>query len=180
MAGRTAAAAGSCRSCWLSQERSAPSPSRTFCCGLCLTFAEDQKKQTGMERSGPTPCSAAWPGGSGCGTPPLLDCITSHLRAAASLFIRGLRMCDDSMSQLTLFGCTASAVVTQAHIHGDDSPTQYFTHWPLDLRPSYARSLIPSPCKTVDQNPPPLKGWGRPAPSQCELNLLGRPWGLAG
>ena len=30
-----------------------------------------------------------------------------------------------------------------------------FTHWPLDGRPSYARSLVPTPSKTVDQTPPP-------------------------
>ena len=30
-----------------------------------------------------------------------------------------------------------------------------FTHWPLDGRPSYARSLVPTPPKTVDQTLPP-------------------------
>ena len=30
-----------------------------------------------------------------------------------------------------------------------------FTHWPLDGRPSYARSLVPTPSKTVDQTLPP-------------------------
>ena len=29
-----------------------------------------------------------------------------------------------------------------------------FTHWPLDGRPSYARSLVPTPSKTVDQTLP--------------------------
>ena len=64
-AGRTAAAAGSGWSCWLSQERSAPSPSRVLCCRLCPTSQERKKK--GMERSGPTPCDfplSAWPAGS--------------------------------------------------------------------------------------------------------------------
>ena len=32
---------------------------------------------------------------------------------------------------------------------------QSFTHWPLDGRPSYARSLIPTPSETVDQTFPP-------------------------
>ena len=31
----------------------------------------------------------------------------------------------------------------------------FFTHWPLDGRPSYARSLVPTPSKTVDQTLPP-------------------------
>ena len=64
LAGRTAAAAGSCWTCWRYQECSAPSPSRVLCCRLCLTLAE---KKTGMERSGPKPsafCWAGWPGGS--------------------------------------------------------------------------------------------------------------------
>ena len=40
-----------------------------------------------------------------------------------------------------------------------------FTHWPLDARPSYARSRVPTPSKTVEPPPPPpLMGWGRPAP----------------
>ena len=52
-----------------------------------------------------------------------------------------------------------------------------FTHWPLDGRPSYAGSLVPTPSKTVDQTLPPLMGWGRPAPLLCELNVLGRPCG---
>ena len=30
-----------------------------------------------------------------------------------------------------------------------------FTHWPLDGRPSCARSLVPTPSKTVDQTLPP-------------------------
>ena len=56
MAGRTAAAAGSCWTCWRSQQCSAPSQSRvSVCCRLCLTFTE--KINTGMERSGPTPCA---------------------------------------------------------------------------------------------------------------------------
>ena len=37
LAGRTAAAAGSGWTCWLSQECSAPSLSRVLCCPLCLT-----------------------------------------------------------------------------------------------------------------------------------------------
>ena len=52
-----------------------------------------------------------------------------------------------------------------------------FTHWPFNARPSYARSLVPTPSKTVDQTPPALMGWGTPAPLCCELNLLGRPCG---
>ena len=38
LAGRTAAAAGSCWACWRSQECSAPSPSRVLCSRLCLIF----------------------------------------------------------------------------------------------------------------------------------------------
>ena len=50
-----------------------------------------------------------------------------------------------------------------------------FTHRPLDARYSYARSLVPTPSKTVDQTPPPTPmEWRRPAPLRCELNLLGR------
>ena len=44
LAGRTAAAAGSCLTCWLSQECSAVSLSRVFCSRLCLTFAEKRKQ----------------------------------------------------------------------------------------------------------------------------------------
>ena len=47
-------------------------------------------------------------------------------------------------------------------------------HWPLDGRPSYARSLFATPSKTLDQT---LMRWERPAPLRCELNLLGRPCG---
>ena len=60
-AGRTTAAAGSVWTCWLSQERSAPSRSRVVCCRLCL--ASQEKKKTGMERSVPTPSAfrrAGW------------------------------------------------------------------------------------------------------------------------
>ena len=60
-AGWTAAAAGSGWTCWLSQERSAPSPSRVLCCRLCLTSQE--KKETGNQRSSPTPSAfrrAGW------------------------------------------------------------------------------------------------------------------------
>ena len=35
-------------------------------------------------------------------------------------------------------------------------PSPPFTHSPPDVRPSFARSLVPTPFKTVDQNPPPL------------------------
>ena len=69
LARSTAAAAGSCWTCWRSQECSALSPSRLLCCRLCLS----QKKKSGMERSGPTPSDfhrAGWPGGSCTGGVP--------------------------------------------------------------------------------------------------------------
>ena len=44
--GRTAAAAGSCWTCWLSQERSAPSPSWVLCCRLCLTAQGRKREKT--------------------------------------------------------------------------------------------------------------------------------------
>ena len=71
MAGRTAAAAGSCWTCWRSQERIAPSQSRALCCRLCLAFTGE--KRAGMERSGPTPSAllrASLPSGSGTGGAP--------------------------------------------------------------------------------------------------------------
>ena len=36
---------------------------------------------------------------------------------------------------------------------GTHSPTQSFTHWPLDVRPRYALSLVSTPSKTVDRTP---------------------------
>ena len=107
-------AAGSGGSCWRSQECSAPSLSRAFCCQLCLTF-EDEKKP-GMERRGPTTTafrSAGWPGGSDTGgapaaagwsrqcsgTPLLLDRITLHSRACACLYICGITMCSDWLAR---------------------------------------------------------------------------------
>ena len=44
LAGRSAAAAGSCGSCWRSQECSSKSPPRGLCCLLCLTFAKKKKQ----------------------------------------------------------------------------------------------------------------------------------------
>ena len=68
LAGRTAAAGGSCWTCCQSQECSALSPSRVLCCRLSLTLTG--KNKTGMERRSPTPWSfafrrAGWPGGCG-------------------------------------------------------------------------------------------------------------------
>ena len=48
-AGRTAAAAGSGWTCWLSQERSAPPPSRVLCCRLCLTSQGKKKSRHGKK-----------------------------------------------------------------------------------------------------------------------------------
>ena len=58
LAGRTAAAAGSCWTCWRSQECSAPSPSRVLCCRLCLTLTEKKKKQAWKEVARHPPLSA--------------------------------------------------------------------------------------------------------------------------
>ena len=81
-------------------------PSRVLYCRLCLTFAEGKirhgKKWLHTLRFSPgrlalrerhrrSICCCN-------GTPLLLDCITLHLRACASLSTRGLRMCADSMT----------------------------------------------------------------------------------
>ena len=69
LAGRTAAAAGSGRSCWRSQECSAPSPSRVLCFRLCLQA--DPWRRRGRNKHGkkwpytPRFSSAGRPGGSG-------------------------------------------------------------------------------------------------------------------
>ena len=107
MAGRTAAAACSCWTCWRSQECSAPSLSRVICCRPCLTFTG--KKRIGIERSGPTPSAfrrASWPGGSGTGGAPTAAagrhcCWTAaeHMHVLVCIFIwsRSVRRLDDSL-----------------------------------------------------------------------------------
>ena len=55
-----------------------------------------------------------------------------------------------------------------------------FTHWPLNWRPSYAWSLVPTPSKTVDQTLPPWwdgEGWSLYSVS---WTCLDSPVGLAG
>ena len=64
----------------------------------------------------------------------------------------------------------SAAPLAQSSPKHTHSLNQSFAHWPLDVRPSYARSLVPTPSKTVNQTPPRAPLW-------CELNLLGRPCG---
>ena len=49
--------------------------------------------------------------------------------------------------------CSA-ATLAQSSANHTQSPTLSFTYWPLDVRPSYALSLVPTPSKTVDQSLP--------------------------
>ena len=57
--------------------------------------------------------------------------------------------------------CLAAQLAQWSHQH-IHLPTQSFTHCPLDVRPSYAWSLVLTPSKTVDQTLPPWSdGEGR-------------------
>ena len=81
--------------------------------------------------------------------------------------------------QTPLPGLACSAAMpAQSSSKHRHSPSPHFTHSPPDVRPSFARSLVPTPFKTVDQNPPPPSdGMGKACTLRCELNLLGRPCG---
>ena len=65
MAGRTASAAGSCWTCWGSQECSAPSPSRVLCGRLCLTYSvlhmKKNEKEKAWKEVARHPPHFAWP-----------------------------------------------------------------------------------------------------------------------
>ena len=208
MAGRTAAAAGSCCSCWRSQQCSAPSQSPVLCCLLCLTLTE--KQNTGMERSGPTPsalCLASLPCGSGTGGAPtaaadrhrcctgaghmyVLVCICLLSTSFAADFWPGLERASEGLTAGRGIAFYASRHRLRAwpglggrgarswtlsllfyasrrqlrawpgwggggvRCLGMELAFLSFTHLPLDRRPSYAQSLVPTPSKTVDQTLP--------------------------
>ena len=66
--------------------------------------------------------------------------------------IPGLRLSAGLMAHQTLTGLNCSAArLAQSSPKHTLLPTQSFTHWPLDVRPSYARSLVPTTPKGVDQ-----------------------------
>ena len=64
-----------------------------------------------------------------------------HAQSAWSTALSGLDGPSDSTARLSLVVCPAAPLAQSSlkHIH---SPTQSFTHWSLDGRPSYARSLV--------------------------------------
>ena len=108
--GRTAAAAGSGWTCWLSQELSSPSPSRVLFCRLCLTSQEREKIRLGKK----WPYSLRFPQGLPtrrkrtrrewhrrsiyccCGSPPCWTYIIHSSSFGLYVYTFGLRMCADS------------------------------------------------------------------------------------
>ena len=69
--------------------------------------------------------------------------------------------------------CSAAPLAQSSPKHRH-SPTLSLIHRPPNVRPSYARSLVPTPSET---DPPPLMGCGMPAPLRRKLNQLSRPCG---
>ena len=128
----------------------------------------------------------AWLRGGGCGAPGAqLEIFLSTPRVAdfgpgPGVGGGGARSWTESLPSTPLatdFGSHLEGAGGGARCLGQKFAFLSFTHLPLDARPSYAQSLVPTPSKTADQTLPPLTGWGRPAPLQCELNLLGSPCG---
>ena len=74
-------------------------------------------------------------------------------RLAGPLFSAGFTAHQTPVTPLPGKGlvCSASPLAQSSPKH-TYSPTQSFTHWPLDLLPSSAHSLVPTPYKTVDWN----------------------------
>ena len=108
-AGRTAAAAGPGRSCWLSQERSAPPPSRVLCCRLCLTSQEKEKKQAWKEVALHPPLPAGPAGGrpyGSCtgGAPAATPLPTNALYASRRQLRAWLGVCADGGGALSWTG----------------------------------------------------------------------------
>ena len=109
LAGRTAAAAGSCWTCWRSQECSAPSPFRVLCCRLCLTYTHTHKNRHGKK----WPDTLRSPLGQlawrerlrrstycCCGKPQLLDCcwnICTCWFVSVHIWFLNVRRLDDSL-----------------------------------------------------------------------------------
>ena len=63
---------------------------------------------------------------------------------------------SDVSTSLQVLGLICSAaLLAQSSLQHTHSPTQSFTHWPLDVRPSYAWLLVLTPSKIVDQTFPP-------------------------
>ena len=80
---------------------------------------------------------------------------------------------SDVSTSLQVLGLICSAaLLAQSSLQHTHSPTQSFTHWPLDVRPSYAWSLVPTTPKAVDQTLPP-DGIGK-ASAVAPVGLAGR------
>ena len=123
LAGRTAAAAGSGWTCWPSQERSDPPPSRVLCCRLCLTSQEKKKLWKEVALHPPLSAWPADPAGAAREEHLLLLRIATtsgliitnagtYIRVWVCLCICGLRRCADSMTPFYLasFGWLAGGV----------------------------------------------------------------------
>ena len=116
-----------------------------------------------------------WPSWCDTGGQPSLASLRCHADKLPCLLLSaGFMALQTSLQGLVTLVCLASPLAQLSHQY-THLPTQSFTHCPLDVRPSYAWSLVLTLSKTVDQYPRPLMGWGREAPLQCELNLLSHP-----